>query len=699
MGLKNILLKRSYDSDIDDILNQFYIPVLGESIEYNRMTGYFTSNSLAIASRGISQFISNGGHMKLICGALLGKKDVEIINNAHENPQKIIEESFLNELEDLDDGFVKDHVKALGWMLARDLLEIKIAFLLDSNNSYRNDAIFHQKIGIFKDSEGNMISFSGSNNETLSGWTSNIEEFKVFSNWNESENHYFNIDLKKFNSYWDGNAKTVKLMDIPTAIKNKLIKMAPKNLNDIHIEKPPKQRDEKKKEIKLWDYQLTAIEKWAENNYNGIFEMATGTGKTFTALGCLKREFETSNNLFAIITCPYQHLVQQWKKEVSKFGFEFNKIIIADSSTRSWKDKLVDSLIELSIGDIKSLLVITTHKTFSSKDLIQIIKNNTEDFDTLLIADEVHGLGAEISLNGLIPEYCKRLGLSATPKRWFDDYGTDELYEYFGNIIFKFPIDKAINTINPATQETYLTPYEYLPKLSTLDDEELDEYLDMSKAIGYKYAISKNDPKQLKQLQSMIFKRANIIKNAASKYDELEIILDQLGNVKWTIIYCSNEQIDKVMKIVNKRMIKAHRFTMNEGTKPEKKYGGDSEREFLIKKFADGEYECLVAMKCLDEGVDIPPARVAILMSSSGNPREYIQRIGRVIRRFEGKEKAIIYDIMALPPINRIPSRIKDFEREIFQKEQLRYEEIAKTALNNVEALKFIFELQSKMGG
>ena len=155
------------------------------------MTGFFTSNSLAIASRGLSDFISNGGHMKLICGAVLGKKDIEIINKAHENPKKIIEESFLNELEDLEEGFIKDHVKALGWMLANDMLEIKIAFLLDNNNSYRLDALFHQKIGIFKDSDGNMISFSGSNNETLSGWTSNIEEFKVFTNWNESRKSLF----------------------------------------------------------------------------------------------------------------------------------------------------------------------------------------------------------------------------------------------------------------------------------------------------------------------------------------------------------------------------------------------------------------------------------------------------------------------------------------------------------------------------
>ena len=483
-------------------------------------------------------------------------------------------------------------------------------------------------------------------------------------------------------------------MDIPLAVKNKLIKIAPSNINEIFPQKPKNE-----KEIKLWDYQKEAIQKWSENNHKGIFEMATGTGKTFTALGCLKNVLGKSEKLFVVITCPYQHLVQQWRKEVDIFGFDFDKAMIADSSNRFWKDELADSLIELSIGDKSTLFVLTTHRTFSSADFIKILKSYKHNFDSFLIADEVHGLGAEISLNGLLENYEKRLGLSATPQRWFDEFGTDELYDYFGGVVFEFSLEKAITTINPATDETYLTPYEYSPKFISLDDEELDEYIDITRNIAFKFAASKKNSYEQKKLQSLLFKRANIIKNAYNKYEALEQILDDLGqNSRWIIVYCSDKQINKVMEIINKRRIKAHRFTMSEGTKPELKYKGDSEREYLIKKFAKGDYECLVAMKCLDEGVDIPPARIAILMASSGNPREHIQRIGRVIRRYENKEKAIIYDIIVTPPMDKLPSQIKPIEREIFTKEQFRYEEIAKIATNNADALKKIFEVKNKIG-
>lgn len=690
MGLKDLFLKYSYDSDFDDILNDFYIPVLSESVEYRRLAGYFTSNSLAIASRGMSNFILNGGEMKLICGAKLEKNDINIIKKANLNPKKVIEESMLNDLRQLKEGFVKDHVKALGWMIATNKLDIKIALPIEDHKGYLSgeNALFHQKIGILTDFDGNMLSFSGSNNETLSGWKNNIEEFKVFRNWDINENEYFKADFERFQKFWEGHGQKIDVIDLPLAIKNELIKMAPSN---------PYLPTKKENDIKLWDYQNEAIKNWIKNNYKGIFEMATGTGKTFTALGCLKKICDNTNKICVIITCPYQHLAQQWHKEVYKFGLEFQNIIIADGSNRFWKDNLVDSLIELSIGDIETLLILTTHRTFSSTFFIDIIKNYKE-FQTFLIADEVHGLGAEISSNGLIEEYDKRLGLSATPKRWFDEVGTDEIYNYFGGVIFEFGLEKAINTINPATGTTYLTPYDYRPKFVCLNDEELDDYLDITKNIGYSYSISKNNQSNDRRLQSLIFKRANIIKNAVNKFSALEEILDEIDETKWLIIYCSNNQIDRIMRILNKRRILGHRFTMEENTKSEIKYKGDSEREYLIKKFAVGEYNCLVAMKCLDEGIDIPPARIAILMSSSGNPREYIQRIGRVIRKYEGKEKAIIYDLIALPPFKRIPSQVKDFERDILKKEQIRYEEIARTAANNIEALKLIFEVKKKFG-
>lgn len=693
MGFKDLLIKYSYDSDFDDILNDFYIPVLSESVQYYRLAGYFTSNSLAIASRGMSNFILNGGEMKLICGANLEKNDWNMIKKAKLDPQTVIAESMINDLKNLEEGFVKNHVEALGWMIAKNKLEIKIAIPIINDDDQINlniNPIFHQKIGILKDIEGNMLSFSGSNNETLSGWKNNIEEFKVFRNWDINENEYFKSDLKRFEKFWEGFGQKIDVIDLPEVIKEQLIKIAPSK---------PFKKNLKKKKIKLWDYQKEAINNWINNDYQGIFEMATGTGKTFTALGCLKQIFDKNNQILVVVTCPYQHLTQQWKKEVEKFGLSFDKIIVADGSNKLWKDDLVDSLIELSIGDIKTLIIFTTHRTFSSSLFIDLIQDYKEDFESFLIADEVHGLGAEISSHGLIDKYDKRLGLSATPQRWFDLEGTEEIYNYFGGVIFEFSLEKAINTINPATDTTYLTPYEYMPKFVCLDNEELDEYLEVTKNIAFKYAISKKNHLNNQQLKSLIFKRANIIKNAVNKFVALEQILDEIGsNSKWIIIYCSNTQINRVMEILNNRRITAHRFTMDEDTKPDNKYNGESERDYLIKKFASADYSCLVAMKCLDEGVDIPPARIAILMSSSGNPREYIQRIGRIIRKFEDKEKAQIYDIIALPPLKRFPAQIKDFERDIFKKEEFRFEEIAKTANNNIEALKQIFEVKRRFG-
>lgn len=695
MGFKDLLFKYSYDSDYDDILNDFYIPVLSESVQYYRLAGYFTSNSLAIASKGMSNFILNGGEMKLICGANLEKKDWEMIKKANLDPQTVIAQSMIDDLKNLEEGFVKNHVEALGWMVAKNKLEIKIAIPIMDNHDDQNinlniNPIFHQKIGILKDVDGNMLSFSGSNNETLSGWKNNIEEFKVFRNWDLNENEYFKADLNRFKKFWEGLGRKIEVIDLPDVIEEHLIRIAPSK---------PFLHSPKKKKIKLWDYQKEAINNWINNDCTGILEMATGTGKTFTALGCLKKIFDNTNEILVVVTCPYQHLAQQWNKEVEKFGLTFDKKIVADGSNKRWKDDLVDSLIELSIGDIKTLIIFTTHRTFSSSLFIGSIKDYKEGFESFLIADEVHGLGAEISSHGLINEYDKRLGLSATPQRWFDLEGTEEIYGYFGGVIFEFTLEKAINTINPATDTTYLTPYEYMPKFVCLDDEELDDYLEVTKNIAFKYARSRKNHLDNKQLQSLIFKRANIIKNAVNKFVALEQILDEIGsNSKWIIIYCSNKQIDRIMEILNNRRITAHRFTMDEDTKPDNKYNGESERDYLIKKFASADYSCLVAMKCLDEGVDIPPARIAILMSSSGNPREYIQRIGRIIRKFEDKEKAQIYDIIALPPLKRFPSQIKDFERDIFKKEEFRFEEIAKTATNNIEALKQIFEVKKRFG-
>jgi superfamily II DNA or RNA helicase len=267
-------------------------------------------------------------------------------------------------------------------------------------------------------------------------------------------------------------------------------------------------------------------------------------------------------------------------------------------------------------------------------------------------------------------------------------------------VVYEFKLKDAINTINSYTGETYLTPYRYIPKFISLNTEEIEEYISKTRAIVMKFNKIKNDEDKDVFLESLLFRRADIIKNAENKYKALEELLDVISStIRWTIIYCNPQQIDVVMKIINKRGIISHRFTMEEGTVPDKKYGNISEREFLLQKFAENKYQVLIAMKCLDEGVDIPPARKAILMASSGNPREYIQRIGRVIRRYPGKEEAIIYDIIVVPSFNKLVPEFRAIEWNIFKKEIERYEYIAMNSINNAEALELIYNIKDTIMG
>lgn len=704
MSLKTLYLKKAYSSDTDNILHDFYIPALEVSIKYKRLAGFFSSTSLAIAARGILGLIKNGGTMKLIVAPRLEKSDLDIIINSYEEPKKYIEKRMLEELENLEDEFVRDHVFALGWMIANKKLEIKVAIAYYNEHKplsfeeIHHSGLFHQKVGILQDLEGNTITFSGSINETATGWLENIEEFKVFRSWELSEEDYCNADILKFNKFWEGTTSRIKVMDIPTAVKRKLIKIAPKSIEEINLKRWLKRKvKEKREEIKLWDHQKEAIKAWLDNDKKGIFEMATGTGKTFAALGCLKKTMEKEKRLVTVISCPYSHLERQWLNNIDKFGIFCDKII-ADSSNYGWKDKLMDNILDIRNGISNKLIILTTHVTLSMDIFIKIIrKANVKLF---LIVDEVHGIGAPKRKKGLVEEYQFRLGLSATPKRWFDLEGTENLFNYFGDTVFEFPLKKAINTKNPITGKTFLSPYEYKPYFVELTDEELYNYERESKKISKAYYRSKDKGEKDKWFSLLLIKRQKIIKNAVNKFNAFKKILDDMGEIKDCLVYCSPQQIDKVQDILNsykRKNIIQHKFTEKEGVKPEEKYGGISEREYLLQQLAQGSYNVLVAMKCLDEGIDVPQVKIAIILSSTGNPRQYIQRRGRILRRFPGKDSAIIYDIIVVPTLSgSINSDFYEIERKIIKKELIRYKEFSLVSKNPIECLELIEDLEKK---
>lgn len=703
MSYKNISIKSSYETGEDDLLESFYIPVLENAVRYDRIAGFFSSSSLAIASKGLAGLIKNNGRMRLIACPQLQKDDVQIIKQACENKISLLEEHLVKSIDEIEDVFENNHVKALGWMLSKGLLEIKIAIPSKTNvNSLSNDTskgIFHQKVGILHDCEGNKISFSGSINETASGWIDNIEEFKVFKSWIPEQNNYLSHDIKKFDEFWNNDRSNVRVIELPNAVRNNLINRS-KDFDvstiDIKMYKKSKKNKRLKDDLSLFFYQKQAIQKWKNNNCKLLFQMATGTGKTRTAIGCIVDCLSISNKLLIIVSCPQGTLSLQWKREIEDLNLGIDYSAVIDGTNRNWKNELEELILKVAIGYYDTAIIYTTHTTCSKSEFTDRVVKKSHKMKTLFIGDEVHGLGAAKTRQGLLPEYDFRVGLSATPTRWFDESGTYLLEKYFENENFEFSISDALSTINPLSGKTFLVNYYYNIEFVQLTDDELQGYKMLSSDIRKLKLCKKKSEEYAERIERLLFKRANIIKNATNKYNKLEEILNSMDSIEDLIIFVSSEQINKVLKTLSDMKIPAHRLTQAEGTISDVAYGGLTEREYIINKFKEKKYKALVAIKCLDEGIDIPSASKAILMANSTNPREYVQRIGRVIRQHKDKKTAFIYDVSIEPTYSRINDEdTKVFEKMVCEKERIRLEEIALNAINNAEA---ILKIENVMG-
>lgn len=679
MSLIDVNIKIKYDSDEDDLLDDFYIPVLSESKEYYRLSGFFNSSSLAVSACGLENFIKNGGKMKLISSVIFSEEDLTRINEAEENPLKIIEENFINDYNNISDEFVKDHLAALGWMIANGYLEIKVAYPKDLNS------LFHPKVGVLKDAEGNIVSFSGSDNETRSGWLNNIEEFKVFASWKSGHSEIINSDIDSFLKYWNNDANKVNVIEIPKAIKRDLIKLAPKNLDNLNFHKLPNYvggGSILKDERKLRFYQQEALDSWFDNNCRGIFELATGTGKTFTALKCLEKLFKRED-VVCVIACPLIYLVEQWEKDVKKFPI-FENVYKIYGSNPKWKKELNDFIFDLDLGLLNEGVIITTHNTFSTDDFKNILSKI--DKKLCLIVDEMHHVGAEKFSQGLTNlNYEYRLGLSATPSVYMNDEATDFLMDYFGGIVASFTIQDALTNIDPETGEYYLSEYNYYPIRVMLNNKEMEEYNKLSNRIRIQYFKDTDDSEGL--LVRLLNQRRQILKNAEDKDDKLREILNKYDDLDHLIIFTTYNQKDRVLRILGEENVSPrHEFTSNVSAKHIKEIGM-SEREVLIDKFDKGKLKALVAIKCLDEGVDVPSADKVIIMSSSTNPMEYVQRRGRVLRKFPGKKIATIFDMVILPDDDGL-----EMTRTIRDAEIKRLYDFIESAKNKLECYSILEE-------
>lgn len=716
MSLKDHLIKSEYRSLIDDMVRDFYIPCLENAVSYRRAVGFFSSSSLVEVSQGIAKMAQNGGKIRIVASPYLSDEDIEAIKTGYENRKEVIEQALLRQLHEPVNYYASERMNMLANLVADGILDIRIAYTMDRSGM----GMYHEKMGIIEDDEGNVIAFSGSNNESATAMSINYETMDVFRNWGDSsEKDRVQLKCNAFHSIWNNNEPNIEVMEFENITKALIEKYRRKSTNfNIDKEEYPDgvsaegERSIDKTTIapripegfELRDYQVEAIDKWEEQDFKGIFDMATGTGKTYTGLGAAARlSKRLEDRLALIIVCPYQHLVEQWVEDIVLFGM---KPIIGYSSSiqRNWKKNLESAIRDqkLKVRKRKFFCFVTTNATFSS----EFVQNQLSKIrsDILLMVDEAHNFGADNLRRLLLPNYKYRLALSATLDRHGDPEGTEALYRYFGGKCIEYSLEKAIG-------EGKLTPYKYYPVIVSLSDVELQEYDNLTTQIAKCLTKDKRGKTVLSEKgKRLALQRSRLVAGASGKIQALEKYIMPYIEDKHILVYCGAttvfdgnqenmqidndeiRQIDLVTDLLgNKLHMKVSQFTSKENVE---------ERNILKREFADGSnLQALIAIKCLDEGVNIPKIKTAFILASTNNPKEYIQRRGRVLRLAEGKDYAEIYDFITLPrkldEVTGITEEQMKRELTLVKNELCRAEEFARIALNSVTASAILDDIRT----
>lgn len=655
MGFKSQNFRHSYRlTSAENPLDDFLIPALESAVLYRRAAGYFSSAIFAHIAQGIAGLVANGGRMKLITSHAFTSRDFESLNNKiqHDRLEDELFDSFQSDYDSLVQEIQRQHVRAMLWMLGNSLLEVKVVIpkkRLQVDNP-GTIALYHQKFGILTDVAADQVGFAGSLNETVNGWLGNIENMNVYCSWKTEQNLYLQDYEEEFEKIWSGQAGADwEVIDLPDAVAQRLI-----SANG--TEDPARISKRKPTETitprALRDYQEKALNSWVEAGRVGILEMATGTGKTRTAKACIDHTLDAFPSLLTVVVAPYQHIADQWAKELSHLR------VFEVAASSNWRRDLEILKTEAVFGRIKDLTIVAVKNTASSADFLSLVEKILHSFERFLfIGDEVHWLGAKAYRPALNEKAHFRLGLSATPSRYFDEDGSEFLQNYFRKgeareaTVFQFALSEALNYDDQVTGQKILCPYNYFPIFVGLSAQEQEDFDRWTQSIAV--ALSQDQtPETRERIAELRISRSMVLKKAASKVPALKELIETRGldSITQALIYCAeSEQMDRVASTLSTLRLDFGRITSAEGSRPSRRLGGKSEREVIIDSFAEGRLNTLLAIDCLDEGVDIPSAQLGFILASSGNPKEFIQRRGRLLRQFPGKTHADIFDFVVLP--------------------------------------------------
>ncbi|MFC8181393.1 DEAD/DEAH box helicase family protein [Rhodococcus sp. NPDC057297] len=701
-GLRSLQIENRYRSDGTSSVTDFYLPVLSNAVSYSRAVGYFTSGSLRLLAQAIDKIVDSKGLIRVIASPHLTTDDVEDITRGYDR-RSVIERSLVRELTDDRDDVLLDGLSVVGTLIAQGRLDIKLAFVEGEHAI----GLYHEKIGVVRDRLGDLIAFTGSSNETIGGLVNNFESIEVYRGWIPGDGARALRLEADFDGLWNNETENLAVEDFPSVARERLIEIAtdrkvvalpvadprPELIQGSDLRpsmRPPEFLEQR-------EYQKDAMVAWLRQQGRGMLKMATGTGKTKTALFAASHIAAVENGnerpLVVLVVAPLQALVDQWMEEFRLFGVDAVGVY---ENSEVWLPVVQHQLASAQYGRRQVVILVATNSSFSGARFQSILSRIS--LPLMLIADEAHNLGSATYRKLLPGNATYRLALSATPERWFDDEGTDGLLEYFGPVAFELGIERAINELHA------LCRYYYHPKIVELNPQEYLFYSELTVKIGKMLRAGElpESAEANSPLGALLRQRSSILGHAQGKLAALNLDLNHERENWYQLIYCAEgsaphdrdggewtgtKQIDAVMSMVgNEMQLHAHTYTSETPRRL---------RAELIKRFSSGEdLRVLAAMRCLDEGVDIPDAKLGYLLASSTNPRQFIQRRGRLLRRAPGKTHATIYDYIAVPPAGS-PINF-NIERNLLVRELARVNEFAKISENYHETLDTLRPLKTQ---
>jgi superfamily II DNA or RNA helicase len=639
--LTELTLQTSYHKGRDDIAESFYLPCMRRASEFDRAVGYFRSTVFIIAWPALRDFVKRGGKIRVLCSQVLAGEDIDALEKGYSaRVDEALAARFLEEVRSLlRDDVVRQPARVLAALVARGTLELQIAVLRETEVRAASGRIFHDKLGIFRDDRGNLVIFKGSMNETWTGLAAdgNLESIDVAASWMGARDlERARTEEAYFAELWSNRYPTLTVRPFPDVARNELERAAEpdweSSVERLLQESTQAEKTGDARGRSLRPHQAAGLASWTANDRRGILAFATGSGKTFTAITAI-REAIAERHEVVVVVVPDQVLFGQWYKELDETTADLQvRILRAGAGYNGWRESLQ---LWTSPGD-QPRIVLVTVQTAATDDFRQRLAAGNH---LMLVADEVHRLGSPHHRQ-LLDErlFGARLGLSATPERAGDTVGTGALLSFFRGVL------EPRYTLADAVRDGVLTRYFYRPHTVQLSDDEAAEWRAFTAEIGQlrgRMAGGDQAGGLEERLQRLFIKRARVVKHAAAKVPlAVDVLSTEYQRGQRWIVYC--EDLNQ-LNAISQALVACGVQNMPFHSQME----GDREETL---RWLDRRGGVVVAIKCLDEGVDVPSVTHALILASSKNPREFIQRRGRVLRTAPNKALAYVHDAIVIPP-------------------------------------------------